>query len=89
MVRDEGALHGMQRITRRQPLDGADRGALRLHRKDQAGTHRLAIQQHRAGAAHPMLAPHMRAGQAAFLADRVEQNAARLQAQRVVPAIDA
>ena len=88
-MRDEGALHGMQRITRSQPLDGAYRDALRLHRKHQAGTDRLALRQHRAGAAHPVLAAHMRAGQAAFLADRIEQGTARFQPQRVIPAIDA
>ena len=36
---------------------------LGLHREDQAGAHRPPVEQHRAGAAHAMLATGMRAGQ--------------------------
>ena len=48
-----------------QPFDGADRLALRLHREHQAGAHRLAVDDHRAGAADAVLAADVRAGQAA------------------------
>src|SRR5919198_1797772 len=78
----------MQFLSLRQALDGADRGTLRLYRKHQTGPHRRTVEQDRAGAAHAMLAPHMRAGQAAILADRVEQSAPRFKPQRVAPPID-
>ena len=80
---DEGALQRVQDTALRQPLDGADRAALGLHREDQAGAHRIAVEQYRARAADAVLATHMRAGQPAIVADRIEQGAARLHAQSV------
>ena len=79
-MRDEGVLQRMQLVAVRQAFDGADRAALGLHREHQAGAHRLAVDQHRAGAADAVLAADMRAGQAAIVADRVDQRAARLHA---------
>ena len=87
-MRDEGALQRMQRRAVRQPFDGADRLALRLHREHQAGAHRLAADDHRAGAADAVLAADVRAGQPAVLADRVDQRLARLDADGVVAAVD-
>ena len=40
---DEGALQRMQLVALREPLDGADRLAVGLHREHQAGAHRLAV----------------------------------------------
>ena len=79
-MRDERALQRVQRVALRQPLDGADLLAVRLHREHQAGAHRFAFDDHRAGAAHAMLAADMRAGEPAFVADGVDQGAARLDA---------
>src|ERR1700730_3595135 len=79
----------MQGLTVREPLDGANGTALRLDGKHQAGADRLAVEQHGAGAARAVLAARMRAGQAAFFPDRIEQGAARLQLQSVGPTIDA
>src|ERR1700730_16359344 len=45
-----------------EPLDCDDLAAVSLHRKHQAGSRRPAIDQHRAGAAHAMLATDMRTG---------------------------
>ena len=57
--------------------------AVGLHREHQAGAHRLAVDQHRAGAANAVLAADMRAGLAAILADGVDQRPARLDANGV------
>src|SRR5262249_2049214 len=49
------------------------------------GAHGIAVEQHRAGAAHAVLAAEMGAGQPAILADRVGERAPRLDAD-IVPA---
>ncbi len=85
VVLDEGALQRVQRIAVREALDGADPAAIGLHGEHQAGAHRLAVDQHRAGAADAMLAADMRAGLAAVVADRVDQRAARLDVARDSP----
>ena len=52
----------------------------RLHRKHQAGAHRLAVDDDGAGAADAVLAADMGAGLPAILADGVDQRAPRLDA---------
>jgi len=47
--------------------------AVSLGREHQAGAHRLAIEQYRAGAANPVLAPGMGAVQAKRVAKTIEQ----------------
>ena len=71
-----------------QALDGADGFAGGLHRKHQAGAHRLAVDDHRAGAADAVFAADMGSGLPAFLADRVRQGASRLDANGIVAAVD-
>ena len=72
-----------------QALDGADLLAVGLHREHQAGAHRLAVDDHGAGAADAVLAADMGAGLAAILADGVGQGAPRLDRDRVLVAVDA
>ena len=79
----EGALQRVELVAVGQPFDGADLSAVGLHREHQAGAHRLAVDQHGAGAAHAVLAADMRAGLPAILADRIGQRAARLDLDRV------
>ena len=62
---------------RREAFDGRDLVAVGLHREHQAGPHRLAIEQHRAGAADAVLAAGMGADQEQILAHGVEQRLAR------------
>src|SRR5580704_2092695 len=88
MVLHEGALKDGELLARGQALDRADRLSGGLHREHQAGAHRRAVDQHRAGAAHAVLAADMGAGLAAILADRVHQGAPRLDANRMVAAVD-
>ena len=61
----------------RQPLDGRDLAALRLHGKKQAGAHSQAIQQDRADAAGAVLAADVGAGQVQLVAQEVAQQHAR------------
>ena len=57
----------------RQALDGVHPAAVRLHREHQAAAHDLAVDAHRAGAADAVLAAGVRAGQAEFLAQEIDQ----------------
>ena len=72
----------MQLVAVAEPFDGADVLALRLHREHQAGAHRLAVEDDRAGAADAVLAADMRAGLPAIVADGVDQRLARLDPDR-------
>ena len=74
---------------RRQTLDGGDLVAVGLHREHQAGTHRLAIDQHGAGAADAVLAAGMRAVEQEILAQHIEQRLARLDIGGPADAVDA
>src|SRR5690349_15758250 len=47
----ERGLHGMELVAAREPFDGGDLGALRLDGEHVAALHRLAVDQHGAGAA--------------------------------------
>ena len=71
-------LQGVHLAVGRQPFDGADLGAVRLHRKHQAGPRRIAIDDHGARAADAMFAPHMGAGAAQLVAQEIHQQHARL-----------
>ena len=88
VVIHEGLLHRMQFVAVGQTLDGANFLAVGLHREHQAGAHRLAVDDHRAGAANAVLAADMGAGLPAILADGVDQRAPRLDRDGVVAAVD-
>src|SRR5947208_3134170 len=62
------------RAARREALDGRQLSAVRLHREHQAGAHRLAVEQHGAGAAHAVLAADVGAGEPQVLAEEVAQD---------------
>ena len=64
-------------------------GAVALHRKHEAAAHHGAVEQHRAGAAHALLAADMAAGQAEIVAQEIDQRLARLDALAHVLAIHA
>ena len=73
---------------RREPFDGRDLGAVGLHREHQARAHRLAVDEHRARAAHAVLAPEVRAGERAVLPEEVGERLAGLDAPRRARAVD-
>src|SRR5262249_36279750 len=61
-----------------ESFNGCDLGHLAGNCKGDARTHRHAIDQDRAGAAHAMLASDMRSGQRMSLAQQIGQAGARL-----------
>ena len=73
---------------RRQPLDRRQLAAVGLHGEHQAGAHRLAVEQDRAGAAHAVLAADVGAGQAQLVAQEVGEQQARLDLALVGRAVD-
>ena len=79
VVAAEGFLQDRQPARlRRQPFDGADTGAVGLHRQRQAGARRNPVDLDRAGAADTVLAADMGAGHRQLLAQEVGQQHARL-----------
>ena len=71
-----------------EAFDGADLTPFGLHREHQARAHGLAVEQDRAGAADAVLTTDMRPGLAAFVADGVDQRAARIDADAVAAPVD-
>ena len=61
----------------RHPLDGLDAAALALEAEHEAREHRLAVHEHRAGAALAELAAVLGARQAQVLAQHLEQRLVR------------
>src|SRR5215207_195759 len=55
-VAQEARLQGVEIATRGQAAHGHERAAVGLHREQQAAADRLAVEQHRAGPAHPLAA---------------------------------
>src|SRR5687767_12251934 len=88
MVIDESLLQRMQLVPGCQTLDRAYLFPLRLDSKHQAGTDRLAINHHSAGATDAVFAADMRSGLPAFVADGIDQSAARLHAYGVIMPVD-
>ena len=84
----EGLLQRVQRVAVRQRFHRLDRGAVRLHRKHQAGAHRGAVQKHGAGAADAVLAAHVGAGKSRFVPDEVREQEPGLDPVLVSLAVD-
>ena len=62
--------------------------AFGLHREHQAGAHRLAVDQHGAGAADAVLAADMGAGEPQLVAQAIGQRQARLDVDADLLAVD-
>ena len=60
-----------------------------MHRKNEAAAHHRVIEQHGAGAAHPLLAADMRSGQPEVVAQKIDQRLARFDPLANLLAIDA
>ena len=71
-----------------EPLDRRDRAALGLQREVGARVHRLAVEQHHAGAALGVVAALLGAGETDVVADGVEKAGAGLELDRVGDAVD-
>ena len=59
-------------------LDCFHAAAVALHREHQATAHDRAVDAHRAGAAHAVLAAHVAAGELQLLAQEIDQVLSRL-----------
>jgi hypothetical protein len=88
MMVHEGLLHRVQLFAISQSLDGPNLFAVRLYGKHQARAHRFAVDNDRAGAANAMFATDVRARLPTILADRVRQRTPRLDADRMVAAVN-
>src|SRR5205085_7423276 len=71
-----------------QTLDSLHRGAVSLNREHEARAHRLAVEDDRTGAAVADVAALLRAGEAGFVAQRIEQRAIALHGQLAALAVD-
>ncbi len=67
------------------PFDRRDLGAVGLHREHEARAHGGAVDQHRARAAHAVLAAEVRAGEVALLAEEVGERHARFDGRSCLP----
>ena len=84
----ERLLHRAEAAVGAEPLDRGDVLPVDGDREEQAGPHRLAVEQHRAGAAHPVLAADVGAGQPQVVAQEVRQQPPRRHARRPADAVD-
>ena len=73
----------------RQAFDGLDLGAVALHRENEAAAHDRAVEPHRAGAAHAVLAADMGAGERKIVAQEIDQRLARFDPRGNILAVDA
>src|SRR5277367_2554025 len=74
----ERRLHRMHRAIGCEALDGHNLRALRLHGEDGAGLDRVAVDEHGACTALSGVATHVRAGQREVIADKVDEQGARI-----------
>src|SRR5689334_2872710 len=69
----ERGLDGAESLGRAEPLDGRDLRAVDRGQRQQARAPRLAVDEHRAGAAAALLAARLRARDPELLAEHVQQ----------------
>jgi hypothetical protein len=72
----------------RHALDGFDPAAGALHREHEAAAHRHIVEPHRAGAADALLAPHVAAGEAEPLAEKIDERDAHVHGLAHLLAVD-
>jgi len=88
VLRDEGGLHGVQRLVGGEALDGRHVDAVQRHGEQQAGVRAAPVHEDGAGAALAVVAALLRTRQAEPLAQQVEQRGARVELERVLLAVD-
>ena len=86
-VLEERRLERAQLEARREPFDGGHLAALGLERKVRAAVHRLAVEQHHAGAAFRVVAALLRAREADGVAYGREQARPRVELDRIGDAV--
>src|SRR5712671_1013154 len=83
----ERFLDGVELAVLLQALHGADVRAVGLYRQHRARLHRLAVQEHRAGAAVGGVAADVRPGQPQILAEQMDQEQPRLDVDSMTRAV--
>jgi hypothetical protein len=86
---DESALHWMEPLAVRQPLDCGDLVVLVGDRKREAGKGSATVDVHRAGAALPVVAALLAARQAEMVAQHVKQCHPRIKTHLAPLTVDA
>jgi hypothetical protein len=86
---DERGLERMQLLLVRQPLDGRDLGSIARDREHEAAVRAAPVEQHRAGAALPVIAPLLGSGEAEPLPQWVEQRGACIDRQAAILSVHA
>ena len=84
----EGLLHGVQLLTVGEPLDSDHLVVLCLYGEHQARAHRRAVEQDGAGAAHPVLASEVGAGETELASQEIGQRDAHVGLGRSTFAVD-
>src|SRR3954470_20108430 len=79
----EGLLQRAWRLRRGESFHRGQGAAAGLDGEHETGADRLAVEQHRAGAAYAVLAAHVRARQAAAVPQRVREQGTRLHVELV------
>jgi hypothetical protein len=82
------ALQGMEFVAVGKTFHGVKIGAVGLDREHQAGTHRFAVKDNGAGAAHSMLTTQMSSGEIQLLANEIGQGHSDFDEPLVSPAVD-
>ena len=85
---DELSLHRVQPVGLRQALDSRHPGSRGGDRQSKARIDTPAVDQHRAGAALPVVATLFGAGELQVLAQRIEERDARVEAELMIAAVD-
>jgi hypothetical protein len=75
--RHEHVLRVQRAVGSRQAFDGRQARPVRLDCQQQAGAHRLAVQQHRAGPADTVLTADVRTGEMQLLTQKIRQELPR------------
>ncbi len=88
VVVDERLLQRMQRAVHRQAFDGGDLGAILHDGEREARIDAPAVDQDRAGAALPVVAALLGAGQVEMVAQRIEQGCPRREVELPRHAVD-
>src|SRR5258706_12529328 len=85
---DERALERMRLLERAQAFDGRDLACGHGADRCDAGTHRLAVDQHSAGAALRQAAPEFRTVELKIIAQHIEQRRIRFGRNRTARSVD-
>src|SRR5262249_679241 len=88
VVLAERLLDGVESLAVGQAFHRHQRAAIELEREEQAASDRLTVEQHRAGAAHAVLAADVGAGEVEVVAEKIGQRRPGLDGPGIRAAVD-